>query len=74
KALMARSTEDGMQTFDHHLRDLHAAGRITYETALAHADSANDLRLMIKLGETAAAPTADSGLALVSEEPPLRRF
>jgi len=29
-------------------------GKITYKDALAHADSANDLRLMIKLGADAA--------------------
>jgi twitching motility protein PilU len=50
KALMTRSTEQGMQTFDQGLYSLYRAGEITYEDALAHADSANDLRLMIKLG------------------------
>ncbi len=50
KALMKRSTELGMQTFDQALYDLYTQGEITYEDALAHADSANDLRLMIKLG------------------------
>jgi twitching motility protein PilU len=50
KALMKRSTELGMQTFDQALFDLYTQGEITYEDALAHADSANDLRLMIKLG------------------------
>lgn len=74
KALMARSTEEGMQTFDGHLRALYAQGRISYETALAHADSANDLRLMIKLdAAAAAAPQPDSGLALVGEDPLPRR-
>ena len=50
KGLMTRSTEQGMQTFDQGLYNLYRAGEITYEDALAHADSANDLRLMIKLG------------------------
>ena len=50
KALMKRSTEQGMQTFDQALYALYAQGEITYEDALAHADSANDLRLLIKLG------------------------
>jgi len=50
KELMARSNEQGMQTFDQHLYEMYAAGEITYEDAIAHADSANDLRLMIKLG------------------------
>ncbi len=49
KPLMKKSTEIGMQTFDQALYDLYDAGEITYEDALSHADSANDLRLMIKL-------------------------
>jgi len=49
KALMAKSTEAGMQTFDQGLFKLYQAGEITYDDALTHADSANDLRLMIKL-------------------------
>lgn len=50
KELMKKSNEVGMQTFDQALYELYDAGEITYEDALAHADSANDLRLMIKLG------------------------
>jgi len=49
KELMARSTELGMQTFDQALFRLYNDGVITYEDALASADSKNDLRLMIKL-------------------------
>ena len=49
KELMKRSNEQGMQTFDQALYELYDRGEITYEDALAHADSANDLRLMIKL-------------------------
>lgn len=50
KDLMRQSTEQGMQTFDQALYNLYVAGEITYEDAIAHADSANDLRLLIKLG------------------------
>jgi len=50
KELMRKSTEQGMQTFDQALYDLYDSGEITYEDALSHADSPNDLRLMIKLG------------------------
>ncbi|MCP9337353.1 PilT/PilU family type 4a pilus ATPase [Stutzerimonas xanthomarina] len=50
KSLMKRSTDLGMQTFDQALYNLYVQGEITYEDALAHADSSNDLRLMIKLG------------------------
>lgn len=50
KELMKKSTELGMQTFDQALYALYDNGDITYEDALLHADSPNDLRLMIKLG------------------------
>ncbi len=62
KSIMARSEDSGMQTFDNHLYRLYSEGRISYESALAHADSANEVRLMIKLeGETGDADTeADS--------------
>jgi len=49
KQIMASSTEHGMQTFDQALFKLYSDGRISYIEALAHADSENDLRLMIKL-------------------------
>ena len=52
KALMGKSREQGMQTFDQALYDLYDAGEITYEDAIAHADSPNDLRLMIKLASS----------------------
>ncbi|MCG7867580.1 MAG: PilT/PilU family type 4a pilus ATPase [Candidatus Thiodiazotropha taylori] len=57
KELMKRSNEHGMITFDQHLYRLYEEGVISYENALAHADSANDVRLMIKLG---ASQTSDS--------------
>jgi twitching motility protein PilU len=50
KELMERSTELGMQTFDQSLYQLYMDGVISYEHALAHADSQNNLRLMIKMG------------------------
>ncbi|SDU28948.1 PilT/PilU family type 4a pilus ATPase [Halopseudomonas salegens] len=71
KPLMARSNELGMQTFDQALYKLYSAGEITYEDALLHADSANDLRLMIKLGsETDGKQLMDSNpdLSLQEEE------
>ena len=49
KELMSKSTEHGMQTFDQALYKLYKTGMITYEDALTHADSKNDLRLLIKL-------------------------
>ena len=52
KGLMSRSRQNGMLTFDQALYDLYKEGEITYEDAINHADSANELRLMIKLGES----------------------
>ena len=71
KELMKKSTELGMQTFDQALYALYDNGEITYEDALAHADSPNDLRLMIKLGsETDAAylSNAADGLSIEEED------
>ena len=53
KELMTKSTEHGMQTFDQALYKLYEAGDVTYDAAIASADSPNDLRLMIKLGTDA---------------------
>lgn len=49
KEVMEKSTDQGMQTFDQALFNLYQQGLINYADALHHADSANDLRLMIKL-------------------------
>jgi len=49
KNIMSKSRELGMQTFDQSLHALYNEGRISHEDALLHADSPNDLRLMIKL-------------------------
>jgi len=51
KDLMKRSSELGMITFDQALYRLYKEGEITYEDALAYADSSNEVRLMIKLGK-----------------------
>jgi twitching motility protein PilU len=52
KELMKRSREQGMNTFDQALFDLYQQGEITFEDALKYADSANEVRLMIKLQAT----------------------
>jgi len=49
KEVIEKSREQGMQTFDQSLFDLHEAGLVTYEDAMRNADSMNDLRLRIKL-------------------------
>ena len=51
KEVMAEGTQEGMQTFDQALYNLYKAERITYDNAIAYADSANDLRLRIKMDE-----------------------
>jgi len=68
KELMSKSTEQGMQTFDQALYKLYIEGEITYDAALAHADSANDLRLMIKLGADDSKSTLDNATAGLSIE------
>lgn len=40
------------QTFDQALFDLYNEGAITYDEAIRNADSANELRLQIKLKST----------------------
>ncbi len=47
---MKRSTEQGMITFDQALYALYKQGEISYEDAVLCADSANEVRLMVKLG------------------------
>jgi len=49
KDVMKKSRNIGMQTFDQALFDLFEANAISFEEALRNADSANDLRLQIKL-------------------------
>jgi twitching motility protein PilU len=63
KEIISKSREQGMQTFDQSLFDLHEADIITYEDALRNADSVNDIRLKIKL-EGKAAHGKDLGAGL----------
>ncbi|MET0497442.1 MAG: PilT/PilU family type 4a pilus ATPase [Steroidobacteraceae bacterium] len=49
KAIMGKSLELGMRTFDASLFELYNEGAITYDEAIRNADSANELRLNIKL-------------------------
>lgn len=49
KPIIAKSRDAGMQTFDQSLFDLYEEDAISLEMALANADSANELRLKIKL-------------------------
>jgi twitching motility protein PilU len=68
KAIMGKSRELGMKTFDWSLFELYNDGSISYEEAIRNADSANELRLNIKLNgtrqpagpESAVSPTAET--------------
>ena len=66
KGVMQKSKELGMQTFDQALFDLYQQGLITYADAIHHADSPNDLRLMIKLRNNN--QSGSSGLAGITLE------
>lgn len=50
KEFFRESSEQGMQTFDQSLLQLHKAGRITLEEALANADSRSNLEAKIHFG------------------------
>jgi twitching motility protein PilU len=49
KAIMSKSRELGMKTFDWSLFELYDEGSISYDEAIRNSDSANELRLNIKL-------------------------
>jgi len=53
KEIMKASTNAGMVTFDQALYQLYKDREITYEDALHHADSENEIRLLIKLDNKA---------------------
>jgi twitching motility protein PilU len=68
KEIMAKSRELGMCTFDQALFVLYNKGFIGYEEAIRNADSANELRLQIKLKSTRGGPGAAGGFNLSMEE------
>tara|TARA_R110001592_G_scaffold363043_1_gene679669 strand:+ start:153447 stop:154595 length:1149 start_codon:yes stop_codon:yes gene_type:complete len=61
KDLMAKSTELGMQTLDQSLVAAFKAGIIGKEDALRYADSANDVRLQLKMFEKTIPGSSSSG-------------
>ncbi|WP_394200957.1 PilT/PilU family type 4a pilus ATPase [Marinagarivorans algicola] len=68
KEIMEKSENLGMQTFDAALFKLYQAGKVSFEDAMAHADSPNNLRLRIKLASEGSSPAAESGLGELSLE------
>ncbi len=67
KDLMSKSTELGMQTLDQSLVKAYKDGLIAKDEALRFADSANDVRLQIKMHDRGDFGTGD-GLDLAFEE------
>ncbi len=70
KDLMKQSGQQGMITFDQALFELYKAGEITYEDAIHFADSANEVRLMVKLdsGDVDAYAAAMDGVDLIDQD------
>ncbi|WP_269618434.1 PilT/PilU family type 4a pilus ATPase [Zhongshania aquatica] len=60
KEIMAKSENVGMQTFDAALFKLYEEGKISFEEALKNADSANNLRLRIKLYSSRGLPAGET--------------
>lgn len=73
KAIMTKSRELGMQTFDQALFDLYDEGAISYDEAIRNADSANELRLQIKLkskrGESGTPVSTQGGGLSLHQDP-----
>lgn len=70
KGIMAKSRELGMATFDNALFDLYEGGFIPYEEAIRNADSANELRLNIKLKGKRGEPSGMESLGLTMAQDP----
>ncbi len=49
--VIKKSAQQGMKTFDQALFDLYKEGSISHDDAIMYADSPNEIRLMIKLGD-----------------------
>jgi twitching motility protein PilU len=70
KPIMEKSRELGMRTFDWALFALYNEGHIGYEEAIRNADSANELRLNIKLKSPRGEPPVAAGLTLSFDKEP----
>jgi twitching motility protein PilU len=62
KKIMSESNHHGMVTFDQCLFRMYKEGKITYDEAIRHADSANEVRLAVKMSEGGDAETLAAGL------------
>lgn len=70
KGIMAKSRELGMRTFDWALFDLYTRGLISYEEAIRNADSANELRLNIKLKSERGEPPQAAAMGFSLQQDP----
>jgi twitching motility protein PilU len=70
KGIMNKSRELGMRTFDWALFELYNEGKISYEEAIRNADSANELRLNIKLKSQRGEPSTAAGTSLELKHEP----
>ncbi len=62
KKIMTESNHHGMVTFDQCLFRMYQEGKINYDEAIRHADSANEVRLAVKMSEGGDADTLIAGL------------
>jgi twitching motility protein PilU len=66
KQIMGKSRELGMRTFDWSLFELYDAQIISYEEAIRNADSANELRLNIKLNSKRPDPASTTFIGMAA--------
>ncbi len=65
KNIMRDSTHHGMMTFDQSLVKLYLDGKVEMDQALRHADSANEVRLAVKLAQGGDVRSLAGGLSSV---------
>ncbi|WP_187770767.1 PilT/PilU family type 4a pilus ATPase [Lysobacter sp. UKS-15] len=70
KGIMSKSRELGMRTFDWALFELYNEGTIGYDEAIRNADSANELRLAIKLKSERGEPAQAAAISLSLDAAP----
>jgi twitching motility protein PilU len=69
KDVMARSTEQGMQTFDQSLLQLYREGKISQDNAIKFADSKNNVALEIRLKDENHIHNSGDDLTIQSDDP-----
>lgn len=71
KEIMEKSENLGMQTFDGAIYKLYMAGKVSFDDAIANADSPNNLRLRIKLAtDGVVIPKAETVVAAAPQVQP----